>query len=175
MKKSYFFLLIIISINTKAQTAKEYFVGAANLYINSKNSESLKKVDEGLVKYPKDEKLRKLKDKLKQKQQDDKREGEQENGNKSAQNNKQKGEEKDTPSNAGKENGEDNGKKGTGESNLTPEEKKGREGAQESARNLEKSRYDNILKALEKQEQNTQRQLMMGRTQLKAGSKEKDW
>jgi alpha-galactosidase/6-phospho-beta-glucosidase family protein len=73
-------------VRLNAQTAGEYFIGGANLYINGQNDQAKIYVEEGLRKYPDDKKLQALKNKIDEEQ---KQENQNKNENQEQEENKE--------------------------------------------------------------------------------------
>ena len=88
-----FFCLAGISI-TMAQGAQAYFNTSANYYVHNKRSEALRSVEEGIRKYPSDEKLKALADKLKEEKQKEDQKRNEENKDKEQKDQQQKDQQK---------------------------------------------------------------------------------
>ena len=171
-------LLLIFSGFLSAQSAADYFNDSAFSYINSQNDDALTKVDEGLKKYPSDKKLQELKKKIQEQKDYDSQKGDNQDKSSQDQNSKQDPEENDSPQKSGQQDGRNEGQEGSGSSNEDPLNAEGKENAQnnrDQGQRLQQQRYDQILKAIENQEQSTQRRLMMGKTKSQLGRKQKDW
>lgn len=178
MKYLIIFIAFLISGLGLAQEANEYFVASANHYINSQNEQALSTVKEGLSKFPEDKKLQELKKRIEDQKNNDEKEGDNKDGKKQEDDSQQKAEENPSQNESGQQDGRNKGEKGSGSSDEKPLEQEGEEETNrnpDNGKRLEQQRYDNILKALENQEQNTQRRLMMGKSKAKLRRNQKDW
>lgn len=178
MKPVIIFLFFIVSGMLAAQSASEYFNNSAYAYVQSKNEDALKTVNEGLDKFPGDKKLTELKKKIEEQQENDQQQSENGENKEQDQNSNQNPEDNDSQQQSGQQDGRNEGEQGTGNSDEDPLNADGKENAQnnrDQGQRLQQQRYDNILEALKNQEQNTQRRLMMGKSKSKFGRKQKDW
>ena len=178
MRNFIIFLMFFATNSVCAQQVGDYFVPSANHYLQDETKEALATVNEGLSKFPNDKKLQELKKKIEEQQQDDQKKGEQKKGEDQKENSDQSPEDSESQQKSGQQDGRNKGEDGSGSSDETPLNKEGKEDSQNSkdqGERLQKQRYDNILKALENQEQDTQRRLMMGKSKSKFGRKQKDW
>lgn len=172
-----FFLIISCCIIGYAQSAEDYFVGSANQYVNSKSKEALQIIEDGLQKYPDNPKLKALKQKI----EEEKEQNQGDSNSDSDQSDKGSQQEEDKTQNQQKsdqEDGRNKGEQGAGNSDeqaRNQQEKNPDEGNPNNGQELQQQRYDQILKALKNQEQNTQRRLMMGDNKAQLGRKQKDW
>ena len=88
-------LLFALTVSIEAQSAGEYFIGGANLYINGQNDQAKGYVEEGLRKYPDDKKLQALKKRIDEEKeqenqnQDKKQDQDQDNNKENSDNNQQ--------------------------------------------------------------------------------------
>ena len=171
-------LLVCLTITASAQQVEDYFVSSANFYLQDNTELALKTVGKGLDKFPNDPKLMELKKKIEEQQDSDKQKGKDKEGEEEQENSKQNPEDNDGQQESGQEDGRNRGEEGTGSSDENPLNARGEEESEnlrDQGERLQKQRYDNILKALENQEQETQRRLMLGKSKSKLGRKQKDW
>lgn len=171
------FIAFMIASFAFAQDAKEYFVASANHYINSQNEEALSVIKEGIAKFPDDKKLQELKKRIEEQNNSDSKKGDAKEGEESEEDNQENPEENQSETESGQEDGRNKGQEGTGSSDEKPQNQQGEEETNanpDNGKKLEKQRYNNILKALENQEQRTQRRLMMGESKTR-GRNQKDW
>jgi hypothetical protein len=75
---------------SQAQSAGDYFNRAARSYVKTEKEHALKEVNDGLGKYPEDEKLKALKEKLEKEQKDQEQENKQDQDQQNQQNQDQK-------------------------------------------------------------------------------------
>lgn len=160
-----------------AQSANDYFVGSANMYVNSKSQEALKVIEEGLETYPENPKLLALKQKIEEEQAQGKGDSD-EDGENSEDGSQQNPDENQNQQKSDQQDGRNQGEKGAGSSDdqsRNQDQQGTRDGSPNQGEDLQRQRYDKILKALQKQEQNTQRRLIMGDNKSQLGRKQKDW
>ena len=178
MKNLFYIFILLIFNSISAQSVDEFFVASANHYINSQNQEALDKVNKGLSQFPENQKLSELKRKIEEQQNQEQQQGENEKGQDQNEETEQNPDDNDNQQESGQQDGRNQGEQGTGSSDENPLENEGEENSQNNqnqGERLQQQRYDNILKALETQEQNTQRRLMMGKSKAKSGRNQKDW
>ena len=117
---SIIFLLFALSI--QAQTAGDFFNRAARSYVKTEKEDALKTVNQGLSKYPEDQKLKALKEKLEQDQEKEQNQNQQQqnqqNQEQQQQNQQSQGEEgqQQESKDQGEKTDQDKAK------NLTPEQ-----------------------------------------------------
>lgn len=170
--------ILLFSLPVLGQNVADYFVPSANHYLQNQNKEALEVVKEGLEKLPNNKKLLELKKKIEEQQEKNKEQGDTKEGDQPDQDAEKSADKSDTEQESAQNDGRNKGEQGTGSSDKDPLEAEGEEpsdNVQDQGERLQKQRYDNILKALENQEQETQRRLMMGDSKSKLGRKQKDW
>lgn len=164
------FYILFLHTLLNAQSVNEVFNGAANDYINSQNESALEKIEDGLIMFPENKKLQELKRKIEEEKDQDSKQGNQGNQEKA----EQPSEDEQTPNDSGEQDGRNEGEKGSGSSDKNPLESRGEERNKNNA-DLQSERYNDILKSLKGQEQDTQRRLMMGKSKARIGRQDKDW
>ena len=178
MKPVIFFLFLSFSSFLLAQSADQYFNASAYAYVQNDNDYALTAVNEGLGKYPSNKKLQELKKKIEEQKENEQQQRQQGENQEQDQNSEKNPDESNSEQQSGQQDGRNEGQEGTGSSDEDPLNAEGKENAQNNrnqGERLQQQRYDNILKALENQEQNTKRRLMMGQSKSKFGRKQKDW
>ncbi|MDG4950472.1 hypothetical protein NLM59_06020 [Weeksellaceae bacterium KMM 9724] len=171
-------LMIFSSMAVYGQNVDDFFVPSANYYLQDKTEDALDKVNQGLEAHPNNKKLLELKKKIEEQKERDKERGKNNEGKEQDDNAKQNPEENNSQQDSPQDDGRNRGEDGTGSSQEDPMNADGEEPSEnikDQGERLQKERYDNILKALENQEQDTQRRLMMGNSKSKLGRKQKDW
>lgn len=170
-------LLLIFAIGGYAQTADDLFAQSAYAYINSQNDQALELVNDAIKKYPTNLKLHALKEKIEEQKDNQGGEGEQSQTQPQQDDSDQESEEQDDQNQRGQQDGRDEGEQGAGSSDQDTREQQGDQSDSQNPENtsLESSRYDRMLEALSKQEQNTQRRLLMGESRQRMGRNQKDW
>ncbi|MXV37182.1 hypothetical protein GO491_00615 [Flavobacteriaceae bacterium Ap0902] len=179
MKKILFFIAFFyFLIAGYSQSADDYFIDSANEYVNSKSDEALRIIGEGLEKYPDNPKLQALKQKIEEEKDQDNDKGEADRDGEESEEGKQESEENQSQQQSNQEDGRNRGEDGAGSSDQQPRTQEGsndKEGNPKNGTDLQQQRYNQILESLKKQEQNTQRRLMMGENKSQLGRKQKDW
>lgn len=77
MKYLFSLLFMLAAWTVQAQSAGDYFNRAARSYVKTEKEDALKTVNDGLTKYPQDNKLKALKDKLEQEQEQEQNQNQQ--------------------------------------------------------------------------------------------------
>lgn len=178
MKTFISYILLFLTALSFAQNAEDYFVASANSYLQNQNNEALDFIDQGLTEYPNDEKLQALKKKIEEQQQSESEEGENNQGEENDDSAEENPEDNDSMQQSGDPDGRNQGERGTGSSDEDPLNAPGNEDSdnvQDQGKRLLNQRYENILKALQNQEQEIQRRLLMGEAKSRLGRKQKDW
>lgn len=177
MKLILFTFLMGFTAFVAAQSADEYFNSSAYAYVQSNNRDAMEKVVEGLRKYPTNKKLQELKRKIEE-QQDSEQQSNKDEQQQQDQNSTQNPDDNDSQQQSGQQDGRNQGNEGTGSSDQDPLNAQGEENAQnnrDQGQRLQQQRFDNVLKAIENQEQDTKRRLMMGKSKSNFGRKQNDW
>ncbi|MDO5656074.1 MAG: hypothetical protein Q4G27_08045 [Flavobacteriaceae bacterium] len=177
MRGLVFFLFVNLFSVINAQSADDYFNSSAYEYLQNNHQTALEFINKGIDEYPGNKKLQELKKRIEEEQEQNQQgEGNKQNTPNDGQDQKQ--DPSQNNQNAGQQDGRNEGEQGSGSSDQDPLNATGSEESnhnRDQGARLKQHRYDNILKALEQQEQNTQRRLMMGKSKSKLGRKQKDW
>jgi Mg-chelatase subunit ChlI len=133
--------MLLFAVKVQAQSAGEFFNRAARSYIKTAKDQALKEVNDGLVKYPNDAKLKALKEKLNQEQEEEQQEQNQEQQQQNQQNQEQKdpSQKEDSKSDQkdGEKTNEDKAKEGQkGENPSQQSEEAGQNGNDQMDANL---------------------------------------
>lgn len=167
----FFIILFFATTNFFAQNANDYFNQSAEFYLKNQSKIALSHLEKGLEKYPSSQKLKALKKLLEQRNKKQKKEDEKENSSKQENKPDQKNEMESQ-----KQNGENKGEKGSGSNNEQLNQDKNKPQRNNNGEfGTEKSNYNQILKALQKQEKSIQRRLLRNKTRAEAKRNEKDW
>jgi hypothetical protein len=117
MKNKFLLLLgvltVLCSTHTKAQSSGEFFNRAARSYVKTEKNQALATVNDGLSKFPSDQKLQALKEKLEKDQEEQDKKDKKEQENQDKQNQEQKEQQEDNSSQG--EDGEQQDQKQDGE------------------------------------------------------------
>lgn len=178
MKTFVSYLLLCLTSFGLAQNSEEYFVASANSYLQNQTGEALEFIEQGLEEFPDDKKLQELKKKIEEQEQNESEQGENNQGEERDEDGEENPEDNDSMQKSGDPDGRNQGESGTGSSDEDPMNAPGNEDSdnvQDQGKRLLNQRYENILKALQNQEQEIQRRLLMGEAKRRMGRKQKDW
>ncbi len=133
--------MLLFAVKVQAQSAGEFFNRAARSYVKTAKEQALKEVNDGLVKYPNDAKLKALKEKLNQEQEEEQQEQNQDQQQQNQQNQEQKdpSQKEDSKSDQkdGEQTNEDKAKEGQkGENPSQKSEEAGQNGNDQMDANL---------------------------------------
>jgi Ca-activated chloride channel family protein len=174
MKKLLIILFIILHITTFASqtniSANDYFFSGAKEYCNNKIDQALSVVEEGLSKFPNDEKLKKLEEKIKQKKKEEEEKKKKEEEKKK----KEEQQKKDQQKKDQQQNGDD--KK---EQNQQGQDKKDEQGQgqqpKEQPGQMTKEQAEKLLEAMQAEEGKVQQKLAKEKGKPVKGKVQKDW
>lgn len=178
MIKYLYTILIILGLQTiYAQSADDYFAQSAYAYINSQTDQALERVNQGISQYPNNQKLQALKQKIEEQKDNEAGQDQQSQQQPSEDDSQQQSDPQDSQNQQGQQDGQDRGEQGAGSSDQETRENEGQQSEADKQENTsqESSRYDRMLEALSKQEQNTQKRLLMGESRQRLGRNQKDW